>query len=508
MLNVAILLLAASASCLIPQADAYRSNVDLSARSFSSNAVSSGLTKGPATSVVIPTGPQFQSVVKPLIANIDTNKIKSFVNGMISFPERYYKSQNGIAAAKWIRDQVAALPVAAGAKLTVKLFDHSWNVQPSVIARYEPATPSALEGIIITGSHLDTLGSGSGKPEPNNNPAADDCASGSSAVFEALRVLTTSGFVPARPIEYHWYSGEEEGILGSNEVAEAYAKAGVKVVSYLNLDQSGYTKPGKTPVMGVLLDYTTSKPTAFLKNVITTYTTLGFVTTKCGYKCTDNSAWYDHGYEVGFAAEAAFSDSFQGSDKVNSDGSPIDVVGNLNFTHITEFAKSTIAYTVELAQIGSGQPPVSSTTAVSTSTVAPGPTAVPVAITVAPTVSVVVVTKTPSASVPVTSAAGTTTVTLTVAPTYAVSVVTAGALNARFAKRQAATTTVTVTVAPNIQLSVATGAALLQRRGGAGGSTTTPAPTTTTVPSTTVVPPAKTSVTFKVAPTYKVVIAN
>jgi bacterial leucyl aminopeptidase len=127
-----------------------------------------------------------------------------------------------------------------GTKLTVKFFNHSWKKVPSVIARYESTTVDpSLVGIVITGSHMDTLGEGGPGPEPHNNPAADDCASGSSAVFEALRVLVTSGFVPGRPIEFHWYTGEEEGILGSNEVAEAYAKAGTKVVSYLNLDQSG-----------------------------------------------------------------------------------------------------------------------------------------------------------------------------------------------------------------------------------------------------------------------------
>ncbi|KAJ3204219.1 Leucine aminopeptidase 1 [Dinochytrium kinnereticum] len=518
-------------ACLLQQGIAFRPNVDveLVARA---ETVSALLTKGPVSSVPIPSKMQFSDVVKPLIASIDQAKVRNWVTGMTSFPERYYTSQNGLKAAQWIMDQVAALPVVNGAKLSVNLFQHSWKVQPSVIARYEAATPSLLEGIIITGSHLDTLGKGSGKPEPNFQPGADDCASGSVAVFEALRVMTSSGFIPGRPIEFHWYAGEELGILGSNEVAESYAKSGIKVVSYLNLDQSGYTKPGKTPVMGVLMDYTTKASTAFMKSVISTYSTLGFVETRCGYKCTDNSAWYDHGYEVGFAAEAAFSDcKFNGlyqliglitdfiplaypySDTVNADGSARDVIANLNFTHIQEFAKTTIGYTVELSLAGKGVSPPSSTlttSAVTTTTKTTAPAITPATITVGPSISVVVFTKTPTVvTTPAPVISGTSTVTVTVPPTYAVSVITSAAFNGARIARRADTTTVSVTVGPSVSLSVATVSPVaLARRGGAATTTGVPTVTTTTAATTTTTTTmaAKTPVAFTVAPTLKLAV--
>ncbi|KAJ3110316.1 Leucine aminopeptidase 1 [Phlyctochytrium bullatum] len=512
-MRVSAILASAVFLCLGPAAEAFRPpHSGLEARDKPAGVESLlAPTKGPASGVAIPTKPQFTSVVFPLIQNIDVAKTKNWLIRMTQFPERYYTSQNGIAAANWIKDQVSALTAPAGAKLTVSLFNHSWNAQPSVIARYEPVTPSSLTGIIITGSHLDTLGKGSGKPEPNAQPGADDCASGSSIVFESLRVMTASGFIPARPIEFHWYSGEELGILGSNEVAEDYAKKGIKVVSYLNLDQSGYTKPGKTARLGVFTDYTTTAPTAFIKQTISTYTTLGFTESKCGYKCTDNSAWYDHGYEVGFAAEAVFSDSFPYSDQVNSDGSALDVVANINFTHITEFVKNTLGYTVELSLAGSQQPPVSSSTAVSTTkttTVSTSTTAAPAitpaTITVAPSLKVVVVTKTPTTPVtPAPPVSGTTTVRVTVPASFDVSVVTKAALARRAAV--AGTTTVSVTVGPSVSLSVATAAALERRGGGSPTTTTsTPAPT----PTTTSVPPTKTAIAFTVAPTLKLDIVN
>jgi bacterial leucyl aminopeptidase len=101
--------------------------------------------------------------------------------------------------------------------------------------------------------------------------------------------------------------------------------------------------------MGLMTDYTTPAATSLLGNIIKTYTTLGFIKTRCGYACTDNSAWYKHGYTTAFAAEAEFFNSSPNSDRVESDGSPLDTLETLNRTHVTEFAKSTVAFVVELS---------------------------------------------------------------------------------------------------------------------------------------------------------------
>lgn len=115
------------------------------------------------------------------------------------------------------------------------------------------------------------------------NPAADDCASGSSVVFEALRVFVKAKFVPSRPIEFHFYAAEEVGLLGSKEISTFYANNKVPVFAYLNLDQSGYVKPGTSPSIGLVTDYTSADASEFLKKTVQAYTTIGtFVQTKCG----------------------------------------------------------------------------------------------------------------------------------------------------------------------------------------------------------------------------------
>lgn len=166
------------------------------------DASSQTLTKAPAPLSPVPVNLSQTDLVKGLLENASEDSARNFLTRLTLFPDRFYKSKNGIDAAKWIQDQVIALnsSVDPNVKLTVRLFEHSWKMQPSVIARLESAIPTPNTDIVITGTHLDTIGYGSFRPEPNRNPAADDCASGSTVVFESLRVLVEGKMVPVRPI--------------------------------------------------------------------------------------------------------------------------------------------------------------------------------------------------------------------------------------------------------------------------------------------------------------------
>ncbi|KAJ3307758.1 hypothetical protein HDV04_002611, partial [Boothiomyces sp. JEL0838] len=138
-----------------------------------------------------PTKLSQQTLVNSYINQIQIDNLKAHVNKLTSFPERYYQSQNGADAATWLYNEVVNLAKSASpkVKLTVKYFQHSQWTQPSVIARLEPVTSTGPGDIIITGTHFDTasydIGGGSGDIS-RPNPAADDCASGSSVIAETL----------------------------------------------------------------------------------------------------------------------------------------------------------------------------------------------------------------------------------------------------------------------------------------------------------------------------------
>lgn len=76
-------------------------------------------------------------------------------------------------------------------------------------------------------------------PTSGRAPGADDDGTGTVNLIEALRVLVAAGFTPSTPVEFHWYSGEEAGLLGSQAIATSYSNAGIKVKAFMELDMSG-----------------------------------------------------------------------------------------------------------------------------------------------------------------------------------------------------------------------------------------------------------------------------
>lgn len=48
----------------------------------------------------------------------------------------------------------------------------------------------------------------------------------------------------------------------------------------------------------MLTDYVSQDSTAFLAKVVKAYALEPVATARCGYPCTDNSAWSSHGYKA------------------------------------------------------------------------------------------------------------------------------------------------------------------------------------------------------------------
>src|SRR5436305_2650424 len=69
---------------------------------------------------------------------------------------------------------------------------------------------------------------------------ADDDGSGTVTILEAFRTLVNGQFKPDRPVEFHWYSAEEAGLLGSQAIALEYEKEGKDVVGMLQVFKDLY----------------------------------------------------------------------------------------------------------------------------------------------------------------------------------------------------------------------------------------------------------------------------
>jgi peptidase M28-like protein/PDZ domain-containing protein/PA domain-containing protein len=119
-----------------------------------------------------------------------------------------------------------------------------------------PGTEARLrDEAIVIGAHYDHLGrGGEGSLAPDEtgtiHPGADDNASGTTAVMALARAFAAAGGAP-RTLVFVAFSGEEMGLLGSEEYVKRPAFPLDRTVLMVNLDMVGRLRDGKLYVGGV-----------------------------------------------------------------------------------------------------------------------------------------------------------------------------------------------------------------------------------------------------------------
>lgn len=284
----------------------------------------------------------FEDVVKPMLAKLDKKNMKENLEKFTNFKTRFYLSDYGRESSEWLLSRVNS---TAGKSPTLHLapFPHHWP-QSSIIARI----PGKSERTVIIGAHQDSINYF--LPFYMPAPGADDDGSGTVTILEAFRVLTEhireTGEVFEQTVEFHWYSAEEGGLLGSQAIFSQYENEGRDVVAMLQQDMTGYIaktiESGKPEAVGVITDYVDAGLTQFIKTVITNYCDVPYVETKCGYACSDHASASKAGYPSAFVIESSFTDS---NKRIHTSEDKIEY---LNFDHMLQHAKLTLGFVYEL----------------------------------------------------------------------------------------------------------------------------------------------------------------
>ncbi|KAI7860669.1 hypothetical protein BDC45DRAFT_492543 [Circinella umbellata] len=286
----------------------------------------------------VPTTVSYQTEADTFIQKLETTFMRQWLEKFTSFYTRYYKSSWGAESCAWLIETVREIAKPAGDRVTVNEFKHSW-AQFSIIARFEGSDPDLENEAIVISAHQDSVNQWF--PSLGRSPGADDDGSGTVTILEVFRVLVENEFKPERPVEFHWYSGEEGGLLGSQEVAKQYYKEGRDVVAMVQNDMTGYVLDSDTEVIGLVTDYVNDKLTDFLRQLIGTYATIPYVETKCGYACSDHASWRKYGYPSSFMIESEFEKSNQHIHTLD------DVIKYLSFDHMLQFSRVLVGFAVE-----------------------------------------------------------------------------------------------------------------------------------------------------------------
>ncbi|KAJ2559614.1 hypothetical protein EV175_000250 [Coemansia sp. RSA 1933] len=273
--------------------------------------------------------------VRQTIKQLSTKLYGDVLTPFTAFHNRYYDSQYGKQSSEWLQKQLTEL--ASGSNATVRAVAHKFP-QSSIILRIEGS--SHVDETVVVSAHQDSVNMW--LPWFGRASGADDDGSGTVTIMEALRALLVQGFAPSRSVEFHWYAGEEGGLLGSQDIALDYKNSGRNVVANLHFDMTGFWKKGSTELIGLVSDRTDPEVRALVKALAETYTRLKTREFACGYGCSDHASWNQAGYRSAMAFE---SDELEANTYIHS---PSDTVDTLDFDHMLEFSKLAVAFAYEV----------------------------------------------------------------------------------------------------------------------------------------------------------------
>ncbi|UZJ51038.1 hypothetical protein CBS101457_000358 [Exobasidium rhododendri] len=268
---------------------------------------------------------------------------RSNLEKFTSYRTRYYRSQTGRESQLWLMGKAKELAsTRKDLNISVSELKHSWG-QNSIILHIpgQGGASAASEGVTILGAHQDSTN----LIPFLAAPGADDDGSGTVTLLEALRVLLLSKWTPSTPVEFHWYSAEEGGLLGSQEVVREYVKRSIKVKAMLQQDMTAFVKAGTEERVGLVSDFVSLDLNKFITLLVDTYLDIPVVETKLGYAGSDHASWTKAGVPSAFAIEATFQDS--NLQRIHHTSDTFDYP-EFSFSHMMQFVRLSASFVVEL----------------------------------------------------------------------------------------------------------------------------------------------------------------
>lgn len=294
-------------------------------------------------SFVAPSDVQEKPDVTKALEQIDASRIALDVAWLSSYETRYHRAPTKNDHVYDFKERLEMWAETSKLPIEIELIEHNRTDQLTVMFRIEGK--DRPEETVVLGGHLDSINSGWGSLAPG----ADDNASGSASLLEALRVLLQQ-VQPERTIEFFWYAGEESGLLGSAEIAKHYKEQEIDVIGALQLDMTSFPGSGAN-TFAFITDYTSAWLTQYLDDLNTVYVGAKAKRSKCGYGCSDHASWYRQGFPSAFPHEASFQDSNHNIHTTE------DVIENgLDFNHASIFAELALAFAMDLANSTGREP--------------------------------------------------------------------------------------------------------------------------------------------------------
>ena len=277
------------------------------------------------------------SLVAPMIEQLKAENILATIIQLSAFQNRYYKGEFGKKSAASIKDMWTNL-VKNRSDASVEYFPHARWDQPSIIMTIKGQSNET----IVLGGHQDSINLYGGAS--SRAPGSDDNASGIATITEVVRVLVDNSYQPQKTLKFMAYAAEEEGLLGSKEIAADFKKRNENVIGVMQLDMTNFKGSPDFDIV-LMQDYTNDQQNKFVGALIDHYVPgIKWGYDKCGYACSDHASWHTQGFPASMPFEATLDTDNKNIHTPNDTLS----VSNNNASHAIKFAKMALAYIVEL----------------------------------------------------------------------------------------------------------------------------------------------------------------
>jgi hypothetical protein len=204
---------------------------------------------------------QRDPVIESMVSEINADSLKSHIQNLVKFGTRSTLStttdpKRGIGAARaWVLSRFQAFAKQSDGRMTAKI--DSWtqpkdtrrvdtDVQMGNVMATLKGTDPTDDRIFLVSGHIDSRVSNV-MNRTDDAPGANDDGSGTAAVIELARVMAKAKF-PATVI-FLVVSGEEQGLLGAEHLANQAFEEKWNIEGILNNDIMGSNNSNETTII-------------------------------------------------------------------------------------------------------------------------------------------------------------------------------------------------------------------------------------------------------------------
>lgn len=286
-----------------PHIDYGEQHRDIKLQNLRKRAVRRPIVQAPARDKAAATA--FKPIIADIMAEVDSNALKAWVDNLtgensvlisgnpFTITTRWTDNAQCDTAERYVLERFQAMGIPAQFDPYSFSGTNARNVVATITGSETP------NNIYIIGSHLDSRAQSS----PHNPaPGANDNASGTAAVLHAAEILKDYEFKST--IKFIAFTGEEQGLFGSEHYAAAAATAGDNILGVVNCDMiAWYNAQYQIDIEG---ENAWAALMQIMDDACTDYTTLNTVQTFFSFG-SDHVPFQNEGFPAFLAIESEYA---------------------------------------------------------------------------------------------------------------------------------------------------------------------------------------------------------